>query len=76
MGGCGYDSNSGMDVAAAGKGDHSEGETSASAGAVPERATLGSLLTCLRASVGVRQFALATWRGAANRDGFVLDIDR
>lgn len=37
---------------------------------------LGALVTSVQASAAVRRFALATWRGAANRDGFVLDIDR
>lgn len=36
---------------------------------------LGSLEISVLASATVRGFALATWRGAANRDGFVMDID-
>lgn len=36
---------------------------------------LGSLQLSLLVSMSVRGFALATWRGAANRDGFVMDID-
>lgn len=48
--------------------------TTATAAAASKRGGLGSLVTCVQASAAVHGFALATWRGAANRDGFVLDI--
>lgn len=42
----------------------------------PEHASIVDLITAVSASADARGFALATWRGAENRDGFVLDIDR
>lgn len=41
-----------------------------------EHVSFGSLITCVSGSAAVRGFALATWRGAAHHDGFVLDIGR
>ncbi len=42
----------------------------------PEHANIVDLVTAVSVSADARGFALATWRGAENRDGFVLDIDR
>lgn len=39
-------------------------------------AIFGSLVKSVHVSAAVQGFALATWRGRANRDGFVLGIDR
>lgn len=55
-----------------GEGDEVRGVDSVA----PEGGGLGTLVKSVQASAAVRRFALATWRGAANRDGFVLDIDR
>lgn len=59
----------------------SEGRAEAKEATVAEESSgssegLGSLEFSLLVSMSVRGFALATWRGAANRDGFVMDIDR
>lgn len=42
----------------------------------PEHVSILSIITSVDASADVRGFALATWRGVENRDGFVLDIER
>lgn len=41
-----------------------------------EHVSILDLITSVDASADIRGFALATWRGAENRDGFVLDIER
>ena len=49
----------------------------ATAGAAEhEHASIVELVTAVSASADVHGFALAMWRGADNRDGFVLDIGR
>lgn len=42
----------------------------------PEHVSILSIIASVNASADVRGFALATWRGVENRDGFVLDIER
>ncbi|CAM9317142.1 unnamed protein product, partial [Ectocarpus sp. 8 AP-2014] len=41
----------------------------------PEEATILKLVESVSVRASVRGLALATWRGADNRDGFALDID-
>lgn len=38
--------------------------------------SLAQVAISVRASANVQGLALATWRGAENRDGFVVDIDK
>lgn len=42
----------------------------------PEEANILKLVESVSVRASVRGLALATWRGADNRDGFALDIDR
>lgn len=42
----------------------------------PEEANILALVESVGVRTSVRGLALATWRGADNRDGFVLDIHR
>lgn len=42
----------------------------------PERVSILALVKSFSVSVDMLGLALATWRGAENRDGFVLDINR
>lgn len=42
----------------------------------PEHVSILTIITSVNASADIRKFALATWRGAENRDGFVLDMER
>ena len=44
--------------------------------AEPEHVSILDIITSVNASADIWGFALATWRGAENRDGFVLDIER
>ena len=54
----------------------SGGRSSAGTDRRRRRVELGSLVTGVELSVAVRGFGLATWRSAANRDGFVFNIER
>ena len=42
----------------------------------PEHASILDIITLVDVSADVWGLALATWRGAENRDGFVLDMER
>lgn len=42
----------------------------------PEHVSILELITSVNASADIQGFALATWRGVENRDGFILDIER
>ena len=44
--------------------------------AEPEHVSVLDIITSVNASADIWGFALATWRGSENRDGFVLDIER